>query len=538
MINKLKVGQRLIVGSGLLCLLACALAWIGYREILNLRTQLDAVPEMVSSRIALSEWQGHTDENNARVVAILRSSDGSLGQVLGEDMNKTNESVTGLHKRIEAMPMSDEAKRSFEAVNEARAVYIAARDETLKAKRDRNADSARLFDTKFYPALAGYELAMQTFVDDLNAKVLADLAYAKQDSDRSIVWLAACVLLFVALAALLVWLMVRSITGPVSDAVIVADALARGDLTQRAEARGDDEIGSLMRSLGRASGQLAVLVREIQNSAATINGGAEEISNGNSQLSSRTEAQASSLEETASSMEELTATVQQNATNANQANQLVQGASEVAVRGGEVVGEVVRTMDEISTCSRKIAEITGIINGIAFQTNILALNAAVEAARAGDQGRGFAVVASEVRSLAQRSAEAAKEIKALIEDSTTKVNSGSKLAAEAGKTMVEVVASVRKVAQITGEISAASREQASGIQQVGQAVTQMDAVTQQNAALVEQVSAASASLQEQAQGLARAVAAFRIAEWVAQPPAEAGIALPEEGQLALPARAA
>jgi methyl-accepting chemotaxis protein len=317
---------------------------------------------------------------------------------------------------------------------------------------------------------------------------------------------------------------------PVRDAVSVAEALAKGDLTRRIEARSDDEIGVLMRSLATASEQLTVLVRGIQDSAATINGGAQEISHGNNQLSTRTESQASSLEETASSMEELTATVKQNADNANHANQLVQGASAVAVRGGEVVGQVVRTMEEISRGSKRIAEITGIINGIAFQTNILALNAAVEAARAGDQGRGFAVVASEVRSLAQRSAEAAKEIKALIEESTSKVDSGSKLAAEAGETMKEVVASVRKVAEITGDISTASREQASGIQQVGQAVTQMDQVTQQNAALVEEVAAASASLQEQAAGLSRAVSAFRVDQSARE---DTGLRLPPEERLAL-----
>jgi methyl-accepting chemotaxis protein len=235
-------------------------------------------------------------------------------------------------------------------------------------------------------------------------------------------------------------------------------------------------------------------------------------------------------------MEELTSTVTHNADNAKHANQLVQGASAVAVRGGEVVGEVVRTMDEISRSSKRIADITGIIDGIAFQTNILALNAAVEAARAGDQGRGFAVVASEVRSLAQRSATAAKEIKGLIEESVGKVETGSKLAAEAGKTMEEVVAAVQKVAAITGEIKDASREQASGIQQVNQAVTQMDHVTQQNAALVEQVSAASASLQDQALALSRAVAVFRIEE-TAAPSQYAYAEVEEEERLALPAGA-
>ena len=380
----------------------------------------------------------------------------------------------------------------------------------LKAKRERNAEAAKALESRFYPALAEYELAMQTFIGDLSTRSVREVTLAKEESDRVTLWLASCVALFFALAALLVWLMVRSITVPVRDAVRVAEALARGDLSQRIEPRGEDEIGALMRSLATASQQLALLVRGIKESAATIHGGAGEIANGNGQLSSRTEAQATSLEETASSMEELTATVRQNADNAGQANQLVQGASAVAQRGGEVVGRVVSTMEQIAQSSQRIAEITGIINGIAFQTNILALNAAVEAARAGDQGRGFAVVASEVRGLAQRSAEAAKEIKALIEEATAKVSAGSTLAAEAGKTMEEVVASVRKVAGITGEISAASREQASGIQQVGQAVTQMDEVTQQNAALVEEVSAASAGLREQADALTHAVAAFQL----------------------------
>jgi methyl-accepting chemotaxis protein len=509
-LSRLKVGQRLVIGSGMLCVLAGVLTGIGYLEIRSLRARLDAVPEALSTRVALSQWQGETATNAARTIAILRSGDATLGERIEDDMKASAATIGLLYKRIEALPMSASAKQSFEAVSTARSAYVAARDEIVKAKRERGAEGTKALEGKFYPALAEYELAMQTFVGEFNARSMRDVTLAKDESDRATLWLVSCVTLFFALAALLVWLMVRSITAPVRDAVRVADALARGDLSHRVEPQGNDEIGALMRSLAEASVQLAVLVRGIQESAAAIHGGAQEIAHGNGQLSARTEAQASSLEETASSMEELTATVRQNADNAGQANKLVQAASAVAQRGGEVVGQVVRTMAEISQGSQRIAEITGIINGIAFQTNILALNAAVEAARAGDQGRGFAVVASEVRSLAQRSAEAAKEIKALIEEATGKVNAGSTLAGEAGKTMEEVVASVRKVAQITGEISAASREQASGIQQVGQAVTQMDQVTQQNAALVEQVSAASASLQEQAQNLARAVAVFRV----------------------------
>jgi methyl-accepting chemotaxis protein len=510
MLGKLKVGQRLVIGSAMLCLLAGVLAGIGYREIASMRGQLQAALEAMGNRAALREWQGSVSTNAARTVAILRSDDLKLGERLADEMKATTATLDGLQQRIESMSMSANARGSLEAVATARAEYLAARDQALKLKGERSADAANFLESQFSPALANYELAMSTFIGDFSVRAVRDITLANEESERAIAWLGACVGLFFALAVVLVWLMVRSITMPVRDAMRVAEALARGDLSQRIEPRGEDEIGVLMRSLATASQQLALLVRGIQESAATIHGGAQEISHGNGQLSSRTEAQATSLEETASSMEELTATVRQNADNAGQANQLVQGASAVAQRGGEVVGRVVSTMEQISQSSQRIAEITGIINGIAFQTNILALNAAVEAARAGDQGRGFAVVASEVRGLAQRSAEAAKEIKALIDDATAKVSDGSTLAAEAGKTMEEVVASVRKVAGITGEISAASREQASGIQQVGQAVAQMDEVTQQNAALVEEVSAASASLREQADALAHAVAAFQI----------------------------
>ena len=548
MFNKLKVGQRLFIGSALLSVLAGALAFIGYREIQALRAQLDGVPEIMSTRVMLSEWQGQTGTNAARAVAILRSSDNSLGEVLAPEMKTTTENISVLQKRIEDLKMGEESKAAFAAVGEARKAYIAAREETLALKKQRSPEATKVFDAKFYPSLAAYQLAVESFVEGLETDYIRNYATAKEASDRAVLQLAGFTAAFFILSLILVLIMIRSITAPVREAVEVAESLARGDLTRKIEARSSDEIGNLMRSLATANAQLAVLVRGIQDSAATINNGAQEISHGNSQLSVRTEAQASSLEETASSMEELTATVTHNADNANHANQLVQGASGVAVRGGEVVSQVVRTMGEISQSSKRIADITGIIDGIAFQTNILALNAAVEAARAGDQGRGFAVVASEVRSLAQRSATAAKEIKALIEESVGKVDTGTKLAAEAGKTMEEVVAAVRKVADITGEIKSASREQASGIQQVNQAVTQMDQVTQQNAALVEQVSAASASLQEQAVGLSRAVSVFKVDTGVEArmepqprlevPQADAALSLPEEEErLALPAGA-
>ncbi|WP_321161125.1 methyl-accepting chemotaxis protein [Herbaspirillum lusitanum] len=290
----------------------------------------------------------------------------------------------------------------------------------------------------------------------------------------------------------------------------VAERLATGDLTAELEVERDDEIGRLMGAINGIGHGLASVVGNVRTGTETINVASREIATGNADLSNRTESQASSLEETASSMEELTSTVRQNADNARQANSLVTSASELAVKGGKVVGDVVHTMGSIKESSSKIVDIISVIDGIAFQTNILALNAAVEAARAGEQGRGFAVVASEVRSLAQRSASAAKEIKELISDSVGKVDAGGKLVDEAGATMGEIVTSVKHVADIMGEITAASQEQSTGIEEVNRAITQMDEITQQNAALVEQAAAAAESLQEQADLLAKAVSVFKL----------------------------
>ncbi|OZI74657.1 methyl-accepting chemotaxis protein [Bordetella genomosp. 12] len=316
------------------------------------------------------------------------------------------------------------------------------------------------------------------------------------------------------LAALLIFLtylfLRRRVLQPLRSAGSHFDRIAGGDLTARVEVRSSNEIGQLFGALKRMQESLTRTVSSVRRGVDEINVGAREISAGNTDLSSRTEEQAASLEETAASMEELASTVRQNADNARQANQLAASASDVAERGGSAVSEVVQTMQGISASSRKISEIVSVIDGIAFQTNILALNAAVEAARAGEQGKGFAVVAGEVRSLAQRSAQAAKEIKGLIEDSVGKVSAGSQQVERAGATMQEIVASVKRVTDIMGEISAASQEQSSGIEQVNRAITQMDEVTQQNAALVEQAAAAAGALQEQSQHLAQAVAVFKI----------------------------
>lgn len=326
---------------------------------------------------------------------------------------------------------------------------------------------------------------------------------------RSIGFLIAALLIVGALIVICVFI-ARSITRPMNHAIKVAQSVAAGDLSTIIHVENGNETGKLMQALKDMNASLLDTVRQVRTGTDTIATASSQIAAGNQDLSSRTEMQASSLQQTAASMEELTSTVKQNADNARQANQMAQSASEVAVKGGQVVAQVVDTMGSINTSSKKIVDIISVIDSIAFQTNILALNAAVEAARAGEQGRGFAVVATEVRSLAQRSASAAKEIKALIDDSVGKVNTGSQLVAQAGSTMEQIVSSIRRVTDIMGEITAASHEQTLGIEQVNQAISQMDGVTQQNAALVEEAAAAAQALQDQAGSLAEVVSIFKV----------------------------
>ncbi len=344
----------------------------------------------------------------------------------------------------------------------------------------------------------------------MDQRTASELDKARRDG--SIAYAVGLVMLglMVAISVAVLYALYVLIKKQLDQSLAVAERLATGDLTAELEVQRDDEIGRLMGAINGIGHGLASVVGNVRTGTETINVASREIATGNADLSNRTESQASSLEETASSMEELTSTVRQNADNARQANSLVTSASELAVKGGKVVGDVVHTMGSIKESSSKIVDIISVIDGIAFQTNILALNAAVEAARAGEQGRGFAVVASEVRSLAQRSASAAKEIKQLISDSVGKVDAGGKLVDEAGSTMNEIVTSVKHVADIMGEITAASQEQSTGIEEVNRAITQMDEITQQNAALVEQAAAAAESLQEQADLLAQAVSVFKL----------------------------
>ncbi|MGV4627043.1 methyl-accepting chemotaxis protein, partial [Burkholderia pseudomallei] len=365
-------------------------------------------------------------------------------------------------------------------------------------------------DTKISPMFVAYDKAA--------AAVIA--AYSKRAESRFDATQARISLMIALIAAGIAaaFLMVIGIrfalrgliVQPLNVAIAQFERIAAGDLTRATRIAGNNEIGRLFQGIGRMQTAVGDMVKAVHRGAEAVDLGAREISSGNADLSARTESQAASLQETASSMEQLTGTVRQNAENARQASQLAVNASDIATQGGEVVGQVVTTMQDIATSSSKVADIIGTIEGIAFQTNILALNAAVEAARAGEQGRGFAVVAGEVRSLAQRSATAAKEIKQLIGDSAHKVQSGSALVERAGATMAEIVQAVRRVTDIMGEISAASEEQSTGIVQVNRAVSQMDAVTQQNAALVEQAAAAAASLEDQTRQMKQIVSAWRI----------------------------
>ncbi|NDP64792.1 methyl-accepting chemotaxis protein [Polaromonas sp.] len=511
-LNNISIGKRLALVLGVILALFLTSSVFAVLKLRQLGVEIEGmVKDNVQTERAGADWLRHTTSGVQRAAAIAKSSDASLIPYFAPATAEAIQQTNGLQKLIEAQMVKPQERQLFEKVGELRKNYLAAREEVSKLKQAGDVEGAnRVFTTRFEPTSRNYLAGVQEMVDSQRFQLDAAAQRGEDLRAQTSMLLIVCTALSLVIGTLLAWFLARSITRPLGQALTLAEKVAAGDLTSHIEVSSKDETGRLMLALKHMNDSLAKVVGEVRQGTDTIATASSQIAAGNQDLSSRTEQQASSLEETAASMEELTSTVRQNADNARQANQLAVSASSVAVRGGDVVSQVVETMGAINTSSKKIVDIIGVIDGIAFQTNILALNAAVEAARAGEQGRGFAVVAAEVRSLAQRSGTAAKEIKVLIDDSVEKVGVGSRQVADAGKTMVEIVDSVRRVTDIMAEIQSASQEQTQGIEQINQAITQMDQVTQQNAALVEEAAAAAQSLQEQAGGLTQVVSVFRL----------------------------
>ncbi|WP_159913850.1 methyl-accepting chemotaxis protein [Pantoea sp. 18069] len=506
----LKIGTRLTLAFSVLLLITAAIAGMGVWRLEALKEANQAIATVQMQRSMLTQrWASLIEINWVRTSTLLRIGDPAYVATLRKDMAAASESVNQAQQQLEAMAQDAERQALMAEVATRRKAYSDFRT-GLQKRLAQGDDISQELDGQLRPLADSYLKSVADVADDAARGLVAVQASAQESATASQVVLGAGAALALLIGLLLGVTTTRSITRPIQRAAEVADSIRNGDLTSNIDASGEDETAQMLRGLAGMQTNLRNIVAHVREGSEAVATASAQIASGNSDLSGRTEEQASALEQTAASMEQLGSTVRQNADNARQANQLALNASTVAVQGGDVVAQVVGTMKGINDSSRKIADIIGVIDGIAFQTNILALNAAVEAARAGEQGRGFAVVASEVRSLAQRSAEAAKEIKALITASVERVEQGTQQADLAGETMTEVVGAIRRVTDIMGEISAASSEQSTGVAQVGEAITQMDQATQQNAALVEESAAAADSLQRQAQDLVEAVAVFRL----------------------------
>jgi len=508
----LKIGTRLNAGFGLLMLMMVAMAGVGI-------VRLGQIGD-INTRIIEKDWvkseaanviNATTRANGRRTMELVLATDAQQVQVVKAAIEANKQTINEALETLNRLVYLPEGKTLVAQLTEARKRYVASftRVATLVDAGQRD-EAIALLHSETLPALDALQEPI-TALNTLQRRIVESSSAEARDAIDGARALMLTLTVLGALAGLaLAWTITRSITRPVGDAVAIARTVAAGDLGSRIEVHHQDETGQLLRALGDMNSSLARIVGQVRSGADSMATATSQIAAGNLDLSSRTEEQASALQQTAASMDELASTVKQNYASGQQAHQLAESAAKVALQGGTVVSQVVQTMEAINTSSTRIADIIGVIDGIAFQTNILALNAAVEAARAGEQGRGFAVVASEVRALAGRSAEAAKEIKQLIETSVQNVGEGCKLVEQAGSTMDEIVVSVRRVADIMGEISTASQDQSSGIDQINQAVGQMDQVTQQNAALVEESAAAAQSLEHQANTLLQAVHVFRL----------------------------
>lgn len=510
--KNLKISTRLSAAFAVLVAALLVVAGVAATQLASMQQTQVRITENILVSVQLIN-RLNTDLAKARLLELRHVFNEALTykENIEREMTALQVEMDDIKKEYVPLINSEQERKTYETLLLERKEYVQLMQTMFAVSRSGDIEKSR-------EVLGGRSLELFNVSSKTLAELIAlknqqsadEVAMAKKVYDRALIVLIVSGVLSICLAiAAAVWI-IRSIQHPLRSAMNVADKVAQGDLTADIKVHSKDELGMLLSSLQRMQASLVQTVQTVRMGAEGVASASSQIAMGNTDLSSRTEEQASALEETAASMEELSSTVRQNADNARQANQLALSASTVALQGGEVVGQVVDTMRGINESSRKIADIIGVIDSIAFQTNILALNAAVEAARAGEQGRGFAVVAGEVRNLAQRSAEAAKEIKALISDSVERVELGSQLVDKAGSTMSEVVNSIRRVTDIVGEISAASSEQSQGVAQVGEAVTQMDQTTQQNAALVEESAAAADSLRRQAQDLVDAVAVFQL----------------------------
>ncbi|AVR94374.1 methyl-accepting chemotaxis protein [Pseudoduganella armeniaca] len=511
-LSNLKIGGRLAVGFAITILIMLIMSLIGINRVQKMDDLAEAIVNDRYAKVALiNDMRSYANRGAQALRNAMLAPDPAASAKFLEGLADADRVGAEKAQELEKIIVRADTKQKFADQRDAFTAYRDVREKTIAQFRggDRDGAIAALF-ASVVPAQNAYFGKLDVLLKDQRELMASDGKAAGDAAHTATTTMIVLLIVATAVSALAGYLITRSVTQPILEAVHVAETVAGGDLTAVIDTHRKDETGRLLVALQEMTQGLTRTVRAVRDSTDTINTASAEIATGNMDLSNRTEQQAASLEETASSMEELTSTVRQNADNARQANVLVTSAAEHANQGGTVVGQVVQTMGSIKESSGKIVDIIGVIDGIAFQTNILALNAAVEAARAGEQGRGFAVVASEVRNLAQRSASAAREIKELINDSVEKVDAGGRLVDEAGTTMGRIVASVQQVAAIMNEITSASQEQSAGIEQINTTIVAMDNATQQNAALVEEAAAAAASLREQAERLSTAIAVFRL----------------------------
>jgi methyl-accepting chemotaxis protein len=504
------IARRLALAFGVILLILAVSVGVGVWRLQQLTAVARQLGAVETEKLALAiRWRALVELNWARTQGAVRDGDVSKLPIWQAEMDKSSSDFADDLKRLRNLVNGSAAAPLVSAIDTARETFRQSRVEMLKHKQAGEEVGAILNGDVRTKSLA-FIAAIDKFVQQQQLEVDAILRTAEQSALEGELILGVGGAAALLLSSLFAWALARSIVAPLRQAALCAHRIAKGDLTETIVSSGHDEATTLIEALRAMQQSLGKVVSGVRTNSESVATASSEIAQGNQDLSQRTEQQASALQQTAATMDELGTTVRNNADNAKQASALAIGASSVAARGGDMVNQVVDTMKSINDGSHRISQIIGVIDGIAFQTNILALNAAVEAARAGEQGRGFAVVASEVRSLAQRSATAAKEIKVLINNSVEQVDKGTAQVDEAGKTMGEIVEAIKRVSAIVAEISAASAEQSTGVSQVGQAVNQMDQATQQNSALVEQSAAAAESLRQQAIQLVQSVAVFKL----------------------------